>query len=85
MTSIKAYSQILQDVFAKAHDKKSIEFLHKMEAQVNRLNVLIVDLMDFTHIEGGKLKFREENYNMNELITEVAEEMQRAYKTLRSY
>lgn len=81
MTSIKAYSQILQDVFAKAHDKESVEFLHKMEAQVNRLNVLIVDLMDFTHIEGGKLKFREENYNMNELITEVAEEMQRAYKT----
>jgi signal transduction histidine kinase len=52
-----------------------------MEAQVDRLNVLIVDLLDFTRIEGGKLKFREENYNMNELITEVAEEMQRASKT----
>ena len=81
VTSIKAYSQILQDVFAKAHDKKSVELLHKMEAQVDRLNVLIVDLLDFTRIEGGKLKFREENYNMNELITEVAEEMQRASKT----
>jgi len=81
VTSIKAYSQILQDVFTKAHDKKSVELLHKMEAQVDRLNVLIVDLLDFTRIEGGKLKFREENYNMNELIKEVAEEMQRASKT----
>jgi PAS domain S-box-containing protein len=81
VTSIKAYSQILQDVFAKAHDKKSVELLHKMEAQVDRLNVLIVDLLDFTRIEGGKLKFREENYNINKLITEVAEEMQRASKT----
>jgi len=81
VTSIKAYSQILQDVFSKARDKKSVELLHKMEAQVDRLNVLIVDLLDFTRIEGGKLKFREENYKMNELIKEVAEEMQRASKT----
>ena len=81
VTSIKAYSQILQDVFSKAHDKKSVELLHKMEAQVDRLNLLIVDLLDFTRIEGGKLKFREENYNMNELIKEVAEEMQRTSKT----
>ena len=81
VTSIKAYSQILQDVFSKAHDKKSVELLHKMEAQVDRLNVLIVDLLDFTRIEGGKLKFREEIYDMNKLIKEVAEEMQRASKT----
>ena len=50
VTSIKAYSQILQDVFSKAHDKKSVELLHKMEAQVDRLNLLIVDLLDFTRI-----------------------------------
>jgi signal transduction histidine kinase len=71
----------LQDVFSKAQDKKSVELLHKMEAQVDRLNLLIVDLLDFTRIEGGKLKFREENYNMNELIKEVAEEVQRTSKT----
>jgi PAS domain S-box-containing protein len=81
VTSIKAYSQILQEVFSKAQDKKSVELLHKMEAQVDRLNVLIVDLLDFTRIEGGKLKFREETYSINELITEIAEEMQRASKT----
>ena len=81
VTSIKAYSQILQDVFSKAHDKKSVELLHKMETQVDRLNLLIVDLLDFTRIEGGKLKFREENYKMNELIKEVAEELQRTSKT----
>ena len=81
VTSIKAYSQILQEIFSKAHDNKSVELLHKMEARVDRLNLLIVDLLDFTRIEGGKLKFREENYNMNELIKEVAEEMQRTSKT----
>jgi len=77
VTSIKAYSQILQEVFEKAKDKKSAEMLEKMNGQVDRLTSLIIDLLDFTRIEGGKLKFREENFNLNDLISEVIEETQR--------
>jgi len=77
VTSIKAYTQILQDVFEKAKDKKSAEMLEKMNKQVDRLTALIVDLLDFTRIEGGKLKFRQEKYNLNSLISEIVEEMQR--------
>jgi len=77
VTSIKAYTQILQDVFEKTKDKKSVEMLEKMNTQVDRLTSLIIDLLDFTRIEGGKLKFKEENYNVSELITDVVEEMQR--------
>jgi signal transduction histidine kinase len=77
VTSIKAYTQILQDTFTKAKDGKSVELLRKMEVQVDRLTTLIVDLLDFTRIEGGKLKFREESYDLNELLREVIEEMQR--------
>jgi two-component system CheB/CheR fusion protein len=77
VTSIKAYTQILQDVFEKAKDKRSADMLKKMNGQVDRLTDLIIDLLDFTRIEGGKLKFREENYNLNDLISGVTEEMQR--------
>jgi two-component system CheB/CheR fusion protein len=77
VTSIKAYAQILEDTFLKAKDKKSAELLGKMNTQVDRLTTLIIDLLDFTRIEGGNLKFREEEYNMNELITEIVEDMQR--------
>jgi two-component system, chemotaxis family, CheB/CheR fusion protein len=80
VTSIKAYTQILQDVFEKAKDKKSAEMLGKMNTQVDRLTTLIVDLLDFTRIEGGKLKFRDENYDINVLISDVVEEMQRTTK-----
>ena len=77
VTSLKAYAQILEDSFTKAKDKKSAELLEKMNHQVDRLTVLITDLLDFTRIQGDKLKLREENYNINELISEVVEEMQR--------
>jgi PAS domain S-box-containing protein len=83
VTSIKAYTQILQDVFEKANDKRSVDMLQKMESQVDRLTSLIVDLLDFTRIEGGKLKFREDNYDLNDLVSEVVEEMQRTTKKHR--
>jgi two-component system, chemotaxis family, CheB/CheR fusion protein len=77
ITSIKAYTQILQEVFEKAKDKKAAEMMEKMNTQVDRLTGLIVDLLDFTRIEGGKLKFREEHYDVNELLSEIVEDMQR--------
>src|SRR5688572_14180791 len=80
VTSIKAYAQILEDIFKKARDKKSAELLEKMDKQIDRLTTLITDLLDFTRIQGEKLKLRETNYNINELISEVAEEMQRTTK-----
>jgi two-component system CheB/CheR fusion protein len=77
VTSIKAYAQLLEDIFEKANDKKSAELLGKMNGQVDRLTTLITDLLDFTRIEGGKLRFREDDYDLNLLIAEVSEEMQR--------
>jgi len=80
VTSIKAYAQIMQEIFEKAKDKKSAEMLQKMNTQVDRLTMLIVDLLDFTRIEGGKLKFREDVHDLNELISDVVEDMQRTTK-----
>jgi two-component system CheB/CheR fusion protein len=80
ITSIKAYTQILQDVFQKAKDTKAAEMMEKMNTQVDRLTGLIVDLLDFTRIEGGRLKFREEHYDLNGLIAEIVEDMQRTTK-----
>jgi PAS domain S-box-containing protein len=80
VTSIKAYAQILEDKFARAKDKESADLLHKLNGQVDRLTTLIVDLLDFTRIEGGKLKFRQEEYEINDLVNEIVEETQRTTK-----
>ncbi|HKC36881.1 MAG TPA: PAS domain S-box protein, partial [Chitinophagaceae bacterium] len=80
VTSLKAYAQILEDGFIKIKDKKSADLLEKMNKQVDRLTTLITDLLDFTRIQGEKLELRETDYNINELISEVVEEMQRTTK-----
>lgn len=77
VTSVKAYLQILEESVAKTNDLQSADLLSKMNKQVDRLSILIKDLLDFTRIEGGKLKFREEHYELNELVLEITDEVQR--------
>ncbi len=77
VTSIKGYVQLLERRFRRAGDERSAELLQKMDAQLNKLTGLIEDLLDVTKIESGKLQFHYSSFDLNELIKEIAEEMQR--------
>ena len=77
VTSIKGFTQILLMRFEKEGNNEAADLLSRMDKQVNKLTKLIIDLLDATKIENGQLKFAEENFDFNELVTEVAEEMQR--------
>jgi PAS domain S-box-containing protein len=77
VTSIKAYTQILQSRFKKAGDERSSEMLAKMDAQLDKLINLIGDLLDVSKLESGKMTFNLENFDFNELVKELVEELQR--------
>jgi PAS domain S-box-containing protein len=74
VTSIKGFTQIL---FEKEGNNEAADLLSRMDNQVNKLTKLIIDLLDATKIENGQLKFAKENFDFNELVMEVSEEMQR--------
>lgn len=76
VTSILAYNQLLQKKFELSEDRSTHEMLRRMYQQINRLTVLINDLLDVTRIEQGKLKLRRESFNFNEMVTEFLEEVQ---------
>lgn len=77
VTSIKAYSQVLQKIFHDKGDINSEELLAKMNGQVNKLIELITDLLDITKIQTGKLRFSERHFDFNEMANEIVEEVQR--------
>lgn len=77
VTSVKAYTQVLNLRFRKAGDSASADLVNKMDGQLDKLTTLINDLLDVTKIESGKLLFHEEYFDVNELITEIIEETQR--------
>jgi PAS domain S-box-containing protein len=76
VTSIKAYTQVLQKQFFRSGDTKSEEILQKVEGQINKLTYLIRDLLDVTKIETGKLQFHFEIFDYNALVLEIVDEVQ---------
>ncbi len=77
VTSMKIFAQVLQKKFLKAGDLKSASLLEKMDVQLDKLTNLITDLLDITRIETGKFSFDNEVFDLNTLISEIVEEMQR--------
>src|SRR5258708_7524113 len=77
VTSLKAYAQVLERRFLKANDQQSAGHLAKMNTQLNKLTNLIADLLDISKIESGKIQFHEELFFIDELMSEIVEEVQR--------
>ncbi|MGN6602475.1 MAG: ATP-binding protein [Ginsengibacter sp.] len=80
VTSLKAYTQILQSTFNDEHNEAAVQMLSKMDKQIDKLTSLIVDLLDVTKIDKGELVFEMEEFDFNNLVEEVVEEMQRTTK-----
>lgn len=77
VTSIKAYAQILQERFEKnLKTDENPAILRKLNRQVDRLSMLIRDLLDTTKIAEGGLEFHPERFSPNKLIADLVGEMQ---------
>ncbi|MEO8108636.1 MAG: PAS domain-containing protein [Ginsengibacter sp.] len=81
LTTIKAYGQLAEDMLRENGDKKTLETIRRMGKQVSKLNLLIDDLLDVTKIQKGKLIYKEEFFDSNELLVEVIDDMQRTITT----
>jgi PAS domain S-box-containing protein len=77
VTSIKAYTQVLERILKKKGDTQEAQMIGKMDAQLNRLTSLIADLLDVTKINSGRLQFNYTSFDFNLLIAEVVEDLQR--------
>jgi PAS domain S-box-containing protein len=77
VTSIKAYAEVLQERFDKMSDTRNSSLMNKLNGQLDRLTILIRDLLDTTKIAEGKLELRLEKFNIAAFISERVEELQR--------
>jgi two-component system phosphate regulon sensor histidine kinase PhoR len=80
VTSIKGYVQVLQYNFLQEGNTKAADLLGKVDAQINKLTVLIGDLLDVKKIETGQFQYHNEEFEFNELVKEITEETSRVLK-----
>lgn len=77
VTSLKAFTQLLEMKFSTAGDEASSAIMRRMDVQISKLNTLISDLLDITRLDEGKLAFKKEVFSFTDLVNETAEELQR--------
>ena len=77
LTTIKAYGQIAESMLEEKGDVETLDMIKRMSSQVNKLTVLVQDLLDFTKTQKGKLMYNEAFFDFNELMKEVIDDMQK--------
>lgn len=68
VTSIKAYAQLLQRMLNKEGDLQKAEMVGRLTGQVNRLTVLLDDLLDVSKISNNRLNFKRDYHVLNEIV-----------------
>lgn len=76
VTSLKLYVQVLQKQLASRGEESLARSFSKMDAQLNKLTLLIQDLLNVSRIELGKLDFQEDWFDLNEVVKETVEQIQ---------
>lgn len=83
MTSIKGYIQLLERSLDKNDICTAKIRLHKVQNQIEKLNLLVADLLDISKIESGKLKLNRTNFSFDDLLEHVVDELQQNNPTLK--
>ncbi len=75
VTTIKGYVQLLKKMRGDSEDKFLVNSLNTIENQVNKLTLLIGDLLDISRMESGKLPLNKREFSLLKLVTETIEDI----------
>lgn len=78
LTSVKGYIQLLQRSLNKDDKTMAQNHLAKASVQLEKLNELIVDLLDISKIESGKMKFNMQHFCADNMVNNAIEMLQQS-------
>ncbi len=80
LTSIKAYCETLLRNAEEVDRNIMKEFLVVIDEESDRLMTLIEDILDFSQMESGAIKFERTPCNLNEIVIKAADELSRNFE-----
>jgi two-component system sensor histidine kinase/response regulator len=83
LTSVKGYLQLLERSIDKGDISVVKSRLFKVQDQLEKLNVLVADLLDISKIESGKLKFNKKYFSIDALMQNLVDLMQQSYTNFK--
>lgn len=85
VTSIKGYTQLARTLIHENDLKTSEEYLEVALDQIDRMSRLILELLDVSRIETGRLEIRREKMRWSEFVQDVVQHHHTASKDRRFY
>lgn len=76
VTTIKTLVQILQKRFEESKDMTLVEYLVRMDQQIDQLTKLVTDLLDVSKIKADKFELEEKTFDFDPLAMEMVESCQ---------
>lgn len=76
LTSLLAYTELLHRLLSQEGHPQALHYLARMDAQLTRLNRLIVELLDMARAQAGQLAFAQETVRIGDLVREAVEHFQ---------
>lgn len=73
LTSLKAYLQLISNYKKEVVPEQVKTFIVKAEGSINKLHILVNDLLDVSKIQAGKLHFSQAVLSVNKLVSGCAE------------
>lgn len=80
ITSIRIYSEILQESLEESNDKNNASIIKKLNTQVDRLHQLVNDLLDTTRLVEGKIMLYPQQFDLHDLVEEKIEDIRQISK-----
>jgi two-component system, chemotaxis family, CheB/CheR fusion protein len=81
LTSLKAYTQLLERTIADKNFEESDLYIKKTNVFIDRLDELISDLLDVSKIQSGQLQYNMSNFYFDDLVKESIDHLKQTNKT----
>ncbi|MGI4805406.1 MAG: hybrid sensor histidine kinase/response regulator [Janthinobacterium lividum] len=79
LTSIKGYMQMVERSFDRDLKEDAKKYLERTRQQLEKLNILIDDLLDTSKIASGKLDFRNTVFEIDPVVDNAVDIVQQTY------
>ncbi|KAA8485318.1 PAS domain S-box-containing protein [Arcticibacter tournemirensis] len=76
LTSLKAYTQVLEMRMKKENNATSTILVNKIDKQINRVMGMIFNLLDVTKLQSGIMNLNVSDFDFNDLVYEIVEGIQ---------
>jgi two-component system CheB/CheR fusion protein len=83
ITGLKGFTQVFLPRFKTCDDEEYLRLLTDMDGQINHLTRLVNDLLDVSKMRVGRLEYRKEPFDLDGLVQEIVENVQRTTPTHR--